>query len=382
MEKKKVHRRPATAAVSAAAVAVPFVAEAQQQPVGQTVNQGLVPNSWLVDASGNLIWLSEEDLKQYELAQLVTAEGVVQVDEAGAQVLGISTALLNQIGWYSVGAGAAAGAAAALGSGMFGNGAGSTTTSTSSDDVTPSSITNSYGSVTIVDNLKEPGDRGFEFIFEDPNGISRQHLIDRLEDTFAHSEAGTYVGIPPSTTPPLVVTTSVSADDLMPGTTSSYSKITAEVDRYLGGTGTKELFYKDEDGFVELIFVPVVETVGLSASVTVLDDLIYQQSTNEDISYIVEDADGIDRSEFIIALENAVGGASTVASIFPNGATVQTFVDAADLVPLTADVYTKITFEITGDTGPLNTGTFPGPEMTFYDDFGYQETINLQLEIL
>ena len=112
MEKKKVHRRPATAAVSAAAVAVPFVAEAQQQPPGQTVNQGLVPNSWLLDARGNLVWLSEEDLKQYELAQLVTAEGVVQVDEAGAQLLGISTALLNQIGWYSVGAGAALGAEA------------------------------------------------------------------------------------------------------------------------------------------------------------------------------------------------------------------------------------------------------------------------------
>lgn len=71
-----------------------------------------MPNSWLLDARGNLVWLSEEDLKQYELAQLVTAEGVVQVDEAGAQLLGISTALLNQIGWYSVGAGAALGAEA------------------------------------------------------------------------------------------------------------------------------------------------------------------------------------------------------------------------------------------------------------------------------
>lgn len=382
MEKKKVRRRPATAAVSAAAVAVPLVAEAQQQPVGQTVNQGLVPNSWLFDASGNLVWLSEEDLKQYELAQLVTAEGVVQVDEAGAQVLGISTALLNQIGWYSVGAGAAAGAAAALGSGMFGSAEGSAPTTSVSDDVAPSSITNSYGSVTIVDDLKEAGDRELEFIFEDLNGINRQHLIERMEDTFAHSAAGTYVGIPPSTTPPLVVTTSVSADDLMPGTTSSYSKITAEVDRYLGGTGTKDLFYKDEDGFLELVFLPIVEADGLSAFVTVLDDQIYSNSTYEDLSYIVEDADGIDRGGFIIALENAIEGASTIASVFPNGATVQTFVDAADLVPLTADVYTKIYFEIVGDTGSLNTGTFPGPEMTFYDYYGYQETINLQLEVL
>ena len=80
------------------------------QPGGQTVNQGLVPNSWLFDASGNLVWLSEEDLKQYELAQLVKAESIGQVDETDTQMIGISTSLLNQIGWYSVGAGAAAGA--------------------------------------------------------------------------------------------------------------------------------------------------------------------------------------------------------------------------------------------------------------------------------
>ena len=107
------------ALVSATSLTTPLVAFAQVQGdgsvVGQTLYQGLVPNSWLVDANGNMVWLSAEDLRQYELAQVITPEAVVEVAADGAsKVMGISTELLKQIGWYSAGAGGIAKAAAGV----------------------------------------------------------------------------------------------------------------------------------------------------------------------------------------------------------------------------------------------------------------------------
>ena len=102
-------RRAHLILISASSITTPIAALAQHDGplVGQYHYQGLVPNNWLVDANGNLIWLSGEDLKRYELAQVITPEAVVQVaaDEA-SKVGSISAELLKQIGWYSVGAGA------------------------------------------------------------------------------------------------------------------------------------------------------------------------------------------------------------------------------------------------------------------------------------
>ena len=111
--------RTRLALVSATSLTTPLVAFAKVQVdgsvVGQTLYQGLVPNSWLVDANGNMVWLSAEDIRRYELAQVITQEAAVEVAADGAsKVMGISTELLKQIGWYSVGAGGIAGAAAGV----------------------------------------------------------------------------------------------------------------------------------------------------------------------------------------------------------------------------------------------------------------------------
>ena len=371
-------RRPATAAVSAAAVAVPFVAEAQQQPAGQTVSQGLVPNSWLFDASGNLIWLSEEDLKQYELAQLVTPEGAVQVDEAGSQVLGISTALLNQIGWYSVGAGAAAGAAAALASGLGGSGA----------EVAPAvnSSSNLAASVSILDDLREAYDREFEFIFEDPNGIDRQHLEERLKDTFEVTVTSTFSGTPPKPPEPdLIISTTVNEADLIAGAVSAYSKVTAEVDWYLGGSDTKELFYKDADGFVELLFLPVTVTANTAPTVWVVDKVIQRSAPDQTIQYVVVDPEGIDVSDFKEAIEYGLNGASTIASVFATSPypVVTVTPNPLDRAPYsgTDDTFGAVTLTISG-SGATNVNIGEWAVGSYYwDALGNLETLPLEVTI-
>ena len=94
------------------------------------------------------------------------------------------------------------------------------------------------------------------------------------------------------------------------------------------------------------------------------------------------DADGIDQSDLQTAVKNAVGGASTVASIFPNGATVVVEGAADDLVDGTTDTYASLSVTVTGDVASaLNVGSFPGPSVAFTDAKGNAESVNFSLDI-
>ena len=119
----------------------------------------------------------------------------------------------------------------------------------------------------------------------------------------------------------------------------------------------------------------------LNATVSVVDDGITRGDRGGQITYTLTDVDGIDESNLTASLSAAVGGASTIASIFPNGATVTTH-DQSGLVSGTTDTYTSIGFTLTGEISEaLNLGTFPGPEVQFLDAFGNVEGVMLQLTI-
>ena len=119
-----------------------------------------------------------------------------------------------------------------------------------------------------------------------------------------------------------------------------------------------------------------------AAGLTVVDDAIVRGETNGSISYTIADADGLDRSALQVAVENAVGGASTVASIFPGGAEVTVTGIDDNLVDGTEDTYATLSVNVTGGVAEgLNLGVFPGPAVSFKDAAGNDELVNFSLNI-
>ena len=124
------------------------------------------------------------------------------------------------------------------------------------------------------------------------------------------------------------------------------------------------------------------DTSNTAAGVTVVDDDIVRGETAGSIAYTIADADGLDQSDLQTAVENAVGGASTVASIFPNGATVVVEGATDSLVDGTTDTYASLSVTVTGDiAAALNVGSFPGPSVAFTDAKGNAESVNFSLDI-
>ena len=119
-----------------------------------------------------------------------------------------------------------------------------------------------------------------------------------------------------------------------------------------------------------------------SAALTVVDNDIVRGESSGSVSYTIADADGVDQSNLKTAVENAVGGASTVASIFPNGATVVVEGAADSRVDGTTDTYASLSVTVTGDiAAALNVGSFPGPSVAFTDAKGNAESVNFALDI-
>ncbi len=124
------------------------------------------------------------------------------------------------------------------------------------------------------------------------------------------------------------------------------------------------------------------DTSNTAAGVTVVDDDIVRGETAGSIAYTIADADGLDQSDLQTAVENAVGGASTVASIFPNGATVVVEGATDSRVDGTTDTYASLGVTVTGDiAAALNVGSFPGPSVAFTDAKGNAESVNFALDI-
>ena len=118
-----------------------------------------------------------------------------------------------------------------------------------------------------------------------------------------------------------------------------------------------------------------------NATISVVDDAIARGETGGEITYTLNDIDGIDESDLIASLADAVANNSTLGAVFPTGATVSTL-DQSGLIPGSSDAYSTISFTYTGDIGEtLNVGTYTGPEISFSDNSGNIETVNLQLTI-
>lgn len=117
----------------------------------------------------------------------------------------------------------------------------------------------------------------------------------------------------------------------------------------------------------------------VEAILVTLDQDITIGLTSE-LSYRLIDENGINIGDFEDELEDAVQGASTIASVFPNGASIGLDVDSSDR--LSSGVYSEVEFEISGlVASALNTGTFEGPELSFRDMDGNYEEVNLSLRI-
>ena len=68
--------------------------------------------------------------------------------------------------------------------------------------------------------------------------------------------------------------------------------------------------------------------------------------------------------------------------IFPDGAEITTERSGSGLFEGTEDTYASINVTLTGAAAEaLNTGSFPGPAVTFTDAKGNEESVNLALEI-
>ncbi len=118
-----------------------------------------------------------------------------------------------------------------------------------------------------------------------------------------------------------------------------------------------------------------------AARLDVIDNDIVKGETSS-LTYAITDQDGIDESDLIAAVEAAVGGAATIASVFDTGATVTTERSGSGLMDGTEDSYRSINVTIEGLIADgLNTGEFDGPAMTFTDAAGNEETVNLSLNI-
>ena len=119
-----------------------------------------------------------------------------------------------------------------------------------------------------------------------------------------------------------------------------------------------------------------------AATVSVIDDSIEAGETNGTLTYAITDQDGIDESDLIASIEAGLAGASTIASVFPNGAIVETERTGSGLVEGTEDTYRSINVTLTGDiSGSLNVGEFTGPAVSFSDADGNDETVNFALNI-
>ena len=119
-----------------------------------------------------------------------------------------------------------------------------------------------------------------------------------------------------------------------------------------------------------------------AASVAVMDDSLEVGETDGALTYAITDQDGIDESDLVASLEAGLDGASTIASVFPNGATVTTERTGSGLVDGTEDTYRSINVTLTGDVSDsLNVGEFTGPSIGFSDTSGNEETVNLALNI-
>ena len=118
------------------------------------------------------------------------------------------------------------------------------------------------------------------------------------------------------------------------------------------------------------------------ATVTATDSGIERGGASESVTYAITDFDGIDESDLVASVQAALDGASTVASIFPDGAEITTERSGSGLFEGTEDTYGSINVTLTGAAAEaLNVGSFPGPAVTFTDAKGNEESINLALEI-
>ena len=119
-----------------------------------------------------------------------------------------------------------------------------------------------------------------------------------------------------------------------------------------------------------------------AAQLDIIDNEI-SKGESSSVTYAITDQDGIDESDLQAAVEAAVGGAATIASVFADGATVTTERSGSGLVDGTEDTYRSINVTIEGiASSELNTGEFAGPAMTFTDAAGNVETVNLALDIV
>ena len=118
------------------------------------------------------------------------------------------------------------------------------------------------------------------------------------------------------------------------------------------------------------------------ATVTATDSGIERGGASESATYAISDFDGIDESDLVASVQAALDGASTVASIFPNGAEITTERSGSGLFEGTEDTYGSINVTLTGEVAEaLNVGSFPGPAVTFTDAKGNEESVNFAIEI-
>ena len=133
-----------------------------------------------------------------------------------------------------------------------------------------------------------------------------------------------------------------------------------------------QLLGDDDDG----------STANEAATVAVIDDELAAGETGGSLTYAISDQDGIDESDLVASIEAGLAGASTIASVFPNGAEVTTERTGSGLVDGTEDTYRSINVTLTGDIADgLNAGEFTGPAISFADAAGNDETVNLALNI-
>ena len=118
------------------------------------------------------------------------------------------------------------------------------------------------------------------------------------------------------------------------------------------------------------------------ATVTATDSGIERGGASESVTYAISDFDGIDESDLVASVQAALDGASTVASIIPDGAEITTERSGSGLFEGTEDTYASINVTLTGAAAEaLNTGSFPGPAVSFTDAKGNEESVNLAIEI-
>lgn len=95
--------------IATSALAASHAAAEELSPLVINANSAS-EGGWFTSVYGEMVWLTEEELKKRELAQVITSETlstVAEVTESG----GFSEQLMKSLAWYSAGAGGLAGAA-------------------------------------------------------------------------------------------------------------------------------------------------------------------------------------------------------------------------------------------------------------------------------